>query len=227
MRANKNTKPDANALPPLPVPDSSIYDVEMGGGFPPRITIQNGGGFKIKTEKGEQTLDTVSGVILAHTEARTYYAGAIDAAGGGQPPDCSAFGSAAGSGTPGGDCSTCPERPGTGKCKTRRPVFILRNPAVGPEVLDLSWSSGLEFQTYMKRLQQEGVNPYSVETVWKTQGKQSKGRGFTVAIPSKGKPIAPALQRALGGLVTQAKGFIASQARRAITERAVSDDDGA
>lgn len=125
-----------------------------------RIKIPAGGStaFEVPSEDGTDTelVKEITCVILYNHPANAYYKDKYT--GGNNPPDCSSFDGKVGVGTPGGDCTTCPYNmfgSGDGKskaCKNRRMLYLLRENALFPIVLNLPAGSSVAYNNYVKHL---------------------------------------------------------------------------
>lgn len=125
-----------------------------------RIKIPAGGStaFEIPSADGDDTemVKEITGVILFNHPANAYYKDKYT--GGSNPPDCSSFDGMHGTGTPGGNCKTCPFNKfgsGDGKskaCKNRRMLYILREGHLFPVILNLPVGSSAAYKNYVKHL---------------------------------------------------------------------------
>lgn len=125
-----------------------------------RIKIPAGGStaFEIPgaDENDTQMVKEITGVILFNHPANAYYKDKYT--GGSNPPDCSSFDGICGTGTPGGNCNTCPFNKfgsGDGKskaCKNRRMLYILREGELFPVILNLPVGSSAAYKNYVKHL---------------------------------------------------------------------------
>lgn len=125
-----------------------------------RIKIPAGGStaFEIPTGDSDEPemAKEITGVILYNHPANAYYKDKYT--GGSNPPDCSSFDGVYGTGTPGGNCKTCPYNKfgsGEGKskaCKNRRMLYILRDGELFPVILNLPVGSSGAYKNYVKRL---------------------------------------------------------------------------
>jgi len=125
-----------------------------------RIKIPAGGStaFEIPTGDSDEPemVKEITGVILFNHPANAYYKDKYT--GGSNPPDCSSFDGIHGTGTPGGNCKTCPYNKfgsGDGKskaCKNRRILYILREGQLFPVILNLPVGSSGAYKNYVKHL---------------------------------------------------------------------------
>ena len=125
-----------------------------------RIKIPAGGStaFEIPTGDSDEPemAKEITGVILYNHPAYAYYTDKYT--GGSNPPDCSSFDGIHGTGTPGGNCKTCPLNKfgsGDGKskaCKNRRILYILREGELFPVILNLPVGSSGAYKNYVKHL---------------------------------------------------------------------------
>ena len=125
-----------------------------------RIKIPAGGStaFEIPTGDSDEPemAKEITGVILFNHPANAYYKDKYT--GGSNPPDCSSFDGMHGTGTPGGNCKTCPYNKfgsGDGKskaCKNRRILYILREGHLFPVILNLPVGSSGAYKNYVKHL---------------------------------------------------------------------------
>jgi len=125
-----------------------------------RIKIPAGGStaFEIPTGDSDEPemVKEITGVILFNHPANSYYKDKYT--GGSNPPDCSSFDGIHGTGTPGGNCKTCPYNKfgsGDGKskaCKNRRILYILREGQLFPVILNLPVGSSGAYKNYVKHL---------------------------------------------------------------------------
>ena len=125
-----------------------------------RIKIPAGGStaFEIPTGDSDEPemVKEITGVILFNHPANAYYKDKYT--GGSNPPDCSSFDGMHGTGTPGGNCKTCPYNKfgsGDGKskaCKNRRILYILREGQLFPVILNLPVGSSGAYKNYVKHL---------------------------------------------------------------------------
>ena len=125
-----------------------------------RIKIPAGGStaFEIPTGDSDEPemVKEITGVILFNHPANAYYKDKYT--GGSNPPDCSSFDGIHGTGTPGGNCKTCPYNKfgsGDGKskaCKNRRMLYILREGELFPVILNLPVGSSGAYKNYVKHL---------------------------------------------------------------------------
>lgn len=109
-----------------------------------------------------------SAVILYHHPLYAFYESKYT--GGNQPPDCGSYDGITGTGTPAGDCSTCPNNQfgsgenGSKACKNRRRIYVLREGEIFPMILSLPTGSLKEYSRYIKRLLSKGKKSNSVVT---------------------------------------------------------------
>ena len=125
-----------------------------------RIKIPAGGStaFEIPTGDSDEPemAKEITGVILFNHPAYAYYTDKYT--GGSNPPDCSSFDGIHGTGTPGGNCKSCPYNKfgsGDGKskaCKNRRILYILREGELFPVILNLPVGSSGAYKSYVKHL---------------------------------------------------------------------------
>jgi len=125
-----------------------------------RIKIPAGGStaFEIPTGDSDEPemAKEITGVILYNHPAYAFYTDKYT--GGSNPPDCSSFDGIHGTGTPGGNCKSCPYNKfgsGDGKskaCKNRRILYILREGELFPVILNLPVGSSGAYKSYVKHL---------------------------------------------------------------------------
>ena len=125
-----------------------------------RIKIPAGGStaFEIPTGDSDEPemAKEITGVILFNHPAYAYYTDKYT--GGSNPPDCASFDGIHGTGTPGGNCKSCPYNKfgsGDGKskaCKNRRILYILREGELFPVILNLPVGSSGAYKSYVKHL---------------------------------------------------------------------------
>jgi len=125
-----------------------------------RIKIPAGGStaFEIPTGDSDEPemAKEITGVILYNHPAYAFYTDKYT--GGSNPPDCSSFDGIHGTGTPGGNCKSCPyNKVGSGEgkskaCKNRRILYILREGELFPVILNLPVGSSGAYKSYVKHL---------------------------------------------------------------------------
>lgn len=140
-----------------------------------RVKIPSGGGlaFEVPGDDPESPdlVKELVGIIVDHHPINVYYANPYT--GGNTPPDCSSEDGKVGTGTPGGDCATCPLNQwgsdpdgGRGKaCQNRRRIYLLREGETLPVLLTLPTTSLKAFSDYIaKRVLAKGKRSYEVIT---------------------------------------------------------------
>lgn len=153
-----------------------------------RVKIPSGGSpvFTISTVEGEDAVKTMTGVVVGWRDNRGYWAKSIDEDGGGKPPLCFSPDGRNGYGDPGGECAVCPysqfqgdEKP---KCKSTVPVYFLEVGKVIPSILQLPVSSLQVFKSYCRRLANEALFYWAVETeVGLVKAKNATGIDYSEA----------------------------------------------
>jgi hypothetical protein len=131
----------------------------------PRIKVASGTAlWLIPDLEGDTTAPAIEGVVVHARDNRTYYK-SKDA--GNVPPDCSSRDGLTGSGTPGGDCSSCPlaqwdsaQDGGEGQaCKQSKQLFMLRGTSMLPEVVSIPPTSLKAVRQFFLKLVTQRV-PY-------------------------------------------------------------------
>ncbi len=123
-----------------------------------RIKVPSSGGTKwtIETAAGEETADTLEGVILHNTRHRAYWKNPNPSS---TPPDCASVDMINGRGVPGETCEFCQFNQfgsaanGRGKaCKEVRLFFLLRKGQVLPDVVSVPPGSLKNVRKYLTSL---------------------------------------------------------------------------
>jgi len=151
-----------------------------------RIKIPTGGSLKftVPSIRGEQTVESIEGIVIHHKDARAYWAKSIDEGGGGQPPDCTSTDGYNGMGDPGGSCAECPmnkwgsePKAGRGKaCKELKILYLLpKGKAFLPFVFILPPTSNNPMKTYFLGLAAEAIRSDSVCTELRLKEATNKG----------------------------------------------------
>lgn len=148
-----------------------------------RIQIPTGGRKKweVPTLAGEETVETLQGVIIYWRSPRAYWATPFEESGGGSVPDCYSDDGKTGQAQEeaelkwaGGirECRTCPlndwgSAPGENKgkaCKEMRLLFLLREDSLLPATLTLPPTSIQASKKYFLRLASRGIPYHGVLT---------------------------------------------------------------
>ncbi len=149
------------------------------------VKIPSGGGmsFEVPSDDPESpdTEKEIEGVIVHHHPINAYWA--EEYTGGNEPPDCASMDGKVGTGSPGGNCKTCPMNEwgsgsdGKGKaCQNRRRVYILRKDEMFPLLISLPPTSLQNFSNFISRsILQKALRSYSV--VSKVKLKKAKSSG--------------------------------------------------
>ena len=180
-----------------------------------RIKIPAGGStaFEIPDDDDDtQMVKEVTGVILLHHPAYTYYAEKY--AGGSNPPDCGSFDAVTGRGTPGGSCAACyynqyGSGDGQGKaCKNRRMLYILVEGEMFPMMLSLPTGSIKEFTKYVKRQLSKGRRLSQIVTkVSLKKATSHSGITFSQAVFAFDRMLNEDEKKAVGATVEQVKEY--------------------
>lgn len=129
----------------------------------PRIKVNPGTAlWLIPTLEGDQTAQSIEGVIVHARDTRAYYK-SKDA--GNVPPDCSSSDGISGNGKPGGKCADCPlaewdSAPdgGAGQaCKASKQLFMLRGDSMFLEVVSLPPTSLKAIRQFFLKLTTQGI----------------------------------------------------------------------
>ena len=70
--------------------------------------ILDGLSWRVPTLEGEESVNSLDGIIVHWTTPRAYWRTSLDDGGGSAPPDCFSPDGEYGTGDPGGDCFACP-----------------------------------------------------------------------------------------------------------------------
>jgi len=165
-----------------------------------RIKVPSGAApiWMVETLKGDEMLEQIEGVIVAHRQARVYWQESYEDAGGGNPPDCASQNGEFGIGEPGGDCEKCPlnkwgssEKSERGKaCKEIRMVFMLRPTSLIPILFTFPPTSIVPIRKYFLQLAGEGLPAYGVTTILRLGGAQNKdGIKYSKVKPTLGRVL--------------------------------------
>lgn len=139
-------------------------------GLLPMVKVPAGGGVNWELPNGDAA-KRLEGVLILRHPVRAYWRAGIDDAGGGQPPDCSSSDGIAGTGSPGGECSSCPmnewgSRDGSrGKaCRQITRMYILEPGKRLPLLFPAPPSAFRDAQGYELALYIEDLEPTDVVT---------------------------------------------------------------
>ncbi len=136
----------------------------------PSISMPAAGGtsWTIPTLTGEESRDTLDGIIVAWTPSRAYWEGDFA---GSEPPQCSSRDAVTGEGDPGGLCVDCPwaewksDSKGRGQaCKQMTRLLLLQPQSTLPLLLTLAPTSIKNWRQYGTKLLDARVPYWSAVT---------------------------------------------------------------
>lgn len=205
----------------LRMPEQELRDLiqtNLGGGtldvsVLDRVKTPTGGRTKwdVPTLDGEETVETISGVIIHWATRRAYWENTEPD---GSPPDCSSPDAFNGFGNPGGQCQACPlnvfgtdQKGGPGKaCTEFRQMFLLQEDAIIPLVINAMPGSLKTVQQYFVRLLRAGVPSTAVVTTLKLErAANSTGQEYAKIIPVAGQRLDPDARARMEHLADQLK----------------------
>lgn len=162
-----------------------------------RIRVPAGGGtsWTVPTLDGEQSVQSIEGVILHVGRRRAYWSSADPS---GDPPDCKSDDNVVGVGQPGGDCESCPLNQfgssrkqdgsaGRGKaCKETRLLFVLQAGASLPDVVVVSPGSLKQVKDYLIALATKAQVPYwgALTKLSLSREKNKDGISYARVVPT-------------------------------------------
>ncbi|MHC4621626.1 MAG: hypothetical protein ACYTEQ_28115 [Planctomycetota bacterium] len=138
-----------------------------------QVRIPAGGGtaWSVPTLQGESMLKEITGLIVHHHAARSYWPMGIDESGGQSPPQCVSHDGIAGLGIPGGTCNVCPlaqfgsDRRGRGQaCKQMTWMYILQESSLMPLLVSIPSTGIKAARQYILALAGNGLAPYEAVT---------------------------------------------------------------
>jgi len=158
-----------------------------------RVKIPAGGGvaWEVPTLGGSVSMKAIEGVIISHRMTRSYWES--DYSGDKQPPDCSSEDGVIGSGSPGGECATCPlsqwvsdPKGGPGQaCQQRRLLFVVLPDDLLPTVISVPPTSLKAMGQWMLGLANKRLPFYGVVCRLElAKAKSSKGIEYSAIVPS-------------------------------------------
>ena len=151
-----------------------------GGKLEPRtdlslITTPTGGSssWDVPTLRGDESMKTITGIIVHQHVARGYWERGIDESGAMRtPPECRSYNGIVGIGTPGGTCATCPlaqfgsnQKTHRGQaCKAMLWLYVMPPDRLLPYLLSIAPTGVRAARQHIMQLTAAGMAPWEVIT---------------------------------------------------------------
>ena len=140
-----------------------------------KIKVPSGGAlfFSVPSLEGETPEKALIGTIVHHKNGRAYFSKSFDdTAADERFPDCYSEDGTTGTGSPGGDCATCPlnqfgsairkGEPTKGKaCGERKTLYMIRGAQMMPDIVSLPTTSIRPCNDFMFKLAVSGIKYFS------------------------------------------------------------------